>query len=181
MAENTKITRRTAIARTAMVGIGLTALALVVHNLRGNHETNIPDGTRPFAPSRVTSSGTMTVNGYTLKVPPVTMEIEKPSDWEEYRSLCEKAAKSALDEDPGYQAHLERQQALREETANAESPKKPVLANAEPYLEAQIRRYNKRVDNDDAIDAANKELLKENFRARLKQSYEASSAKTDTP
>ena len=174
------ITRRAAIAGTALAGIGLTTWALILRNLRGRYETNLPDGAPPFVPSRATGSGTMTVNGYTVRVPPVTMEIEKPSDWEKYESLLKEAAVKALENDPGYQAHLERQRAARREKTRREA-KERIPANGEQQMEADIQQFDARIDNDDTIDAANKELMKESFRKSLKESYEATAAKIERP
>ena len=86
----------------------LAGTVAVLQALKGRYGVNIPsNSSQPSASSStVTSDGTVTVNGYTLKVPKVTMKIEKPEDWDTYRALCRDAAQKAIDNDPGYAAHL---------------------------------------------------------------------------
>ncbi|MGO8733528.1 MAG: hypothetical protein ACLQVM_12135 [Terriglobia bacterium] len=166
-----KVTRRVAIATGAL---GLATAPLIIRSLRGKYETNIPTAAQSFAPARVKSSGTVTVNGHSLQVPPVEMEVEKPGDWEKFRSLSQEATKKALDNDSGYQADLKQRlaanrgklekQANDRSQANAPSPLK--------QMEADIQRYNAQIDNNNTIDAANKELLKKAFRESMQKSYE---------
>lgn len=178
-----EITRRAAIVGTAVAGLGLTTSALILRNLRGSYETDIPTGAHPFAPASVTSSSTVTVNGYTLEIPPVTMEIEKPSDWAKYQTLCKEATTKAIDNDPGYQAHLKRQLAARKDAREGEAKEWALAKNAKwspERMEAEIQRYNTRIDKDDTVDAANRELLKKGFRESMKKAYEARAAQTET-
>lgn len=174
-----RITRRTVIVGTAIAGIGIANSALILRELRERYETNIPSAGQSFAPARVTTSGTVTANGYTLEVPPVAMEIEKSGDWGKYESLNTEAARKALDNDPGYQAHLKRLLAARKDTREKDTKEREAKAKAlasgakwsPEQMEAEIQRFNTRIDNDDTIDAANKELLKKGFQESMKEAY----------
>ena len=107
-----KVTRRAAIATGA---VGLASFPLVILSLRKKYGTSLPEVAQPFATAHVRGSGTMSIDGYTLEVPPFEMDILKPSDWDTYRSRCEEAARTAFANDPGYKAHLQRQAAARKE------------------------------------------------------------------
>jgi hypothetical protein len=110
-----KITRRVALGSIAG---GLAGAAAVVQTLKGRYRVNMPSSSpRPSAGlSTVTGNGTVTVNGYTLNVPTVTMKIEKAKDWDTYRALYKEAVQKAMDNDPGYAAHLKELAARNQNT-----------------------------------------------------------------
>jgi hypothetical protein len=101
-----KVTRRVAIG--SAVG-ALAAAPLIIRALKGKYEVEMPSNSSRQSAGRgtATTQGTMTVNGYTIEVPPVTTRIEKPEDWDTLRALSTDAAQKALANDPGYVAHMQ--------------------------------------------------------------------------
>jgi len=171
-----KVTRRAAIAAGA---IGLAGIPLVIRSLRETYETDIPSVPQSFAPTRVTSTSSMIVDGLQIKVPPVTMDIEKPGDWEKYDALCQKVARETLVNDPQYKAHLERQKAAEKERMAREAKERSLHSAAQSLepVEAAIERFNAKIDKDDTIDAVNKELTKKAFEKAWRKNYEMLRAK----
>ncbi len=50
---------------------------------------------------------------------------------------------------------------------------------SEKKMETAIRQFESKLDNDDTLDAANKQLVKDGFRKSLKKAFEAERAKTE--
>lgn len=50
---------------------------------------------------------------------------------------------------------------------------------SEQKMEAIIRTFEAKIDNDSTFDAANKQLLKDGFRESVKKAFETANTKTE--
>jgi hypothetical protein len=169
-----KITRR-AVLGTVIVGLGTAPF--VIRYLRQPYEVNLPSTTQSFAPSRMEASSVITVDGYTVKVPPVKMDVKNPEDYEKFKSLCKEATVKALENDPGYKAHRKQKERdfkakLRKEFNISEKSLQEQMEDAilrfneklddGSMMETEIRRYNEKIDKSTMMEMMGAEIRRYN-------------------
>jgi hypothetical protein len=169
-----KITRR-AVLGTVIVGLGTAPF--VIRYLREPYEVNLPSTAQSFAPSQAEIFVNVRDDGYTLKVPPVKMEVKNPEDLEKLRHLVREAVAKASENDPGYKAHKKQKERdfkakLRKDINISEKPLQEQMEDAilrfneklddGSMIETEIRRYNEKIDNSTMMEIMGDEIRRYN-------------------